>query len=102
MINDTLGSHIRKLRKQRNLTLREVSEQSSISLSYISDIERNIVNPSYDILCQLSDVFNITVPEIVNVNNIYQGKQDLEEIEILENLLSGINKLLDIKTKKEV
>ena len=99
-MNDTLGSHIRKLRKQRNLTLQEVSKLSGISLSYLSDIERNVVNPSYKVLYQLAEVLHITTPEIVNVNNVFKSRE-MEIIETLESVLAGFKKVLDIKTRKE-
>ena len=79
---DTIGSHIKKLRLERKLTLKELSNLSGVSIPFISGIERDSACPSYNSLQSLAKGLGITVPEIVNVNNVYQDKlsQELDEI----------------------
>ncbi|MEW5952136.1 MAG: helix-turn-helix transcriptional regulator [Bacillota bacterium] len=46
----SIGRKIRKLRQEQDLTLKELAARVGISLSYLSDIERNRSNPSVDTL----------------------------------------------------
>lgn len=51
MLNSrVLGQRIKELRKQNNLTLKQLASQSHISISYLSDIERGRCNPSLETL----------------------------------------------------
>lgn len=54
---DELPNMLRTLRKQANLTLKEVSEQTGISLSFISEVERGRANPSIETLMRLSAAY---------------------------------------------
>lgn len=62
----TLGDKLRALREDRGLTLRELGEQSGLSLTYLSEIERGTVYPSLDTLKQLASFFNVPVSIFVN------------------------------------
>ena len=79
---DTIGSHIRKIRIEKKLTLKELSKLSGVSIPFISGIERDSACPSYNSLQSLAKGLGITVPEIVNVNNVYENKliQELDEM----------------------
>ena len=41
-----LGNKIRHLRKSQKLKLNDVAERSGLSVSYISQLERDLVEPS--------------------------------------------------------
>jgi len=55
-----LHKALRACRKARNLTLREVSEASGLSISYLSDIERGRTVPRLDTLVGLLAVYGLT------------------------------------------
>ena len=40
------GSVIRRMRKSQNLILSDLGEKTGLSISFISQIERGIINPS--------------------------------------------------------
>jgi transcriptional regulator with XRE-family HTH domain len=54
-----LGEKVRALREERGLTLKEVSEVTKLSLTYLSEIERNSVHPSLDTVKQLAGFFGV-------------------------------------------
>lgn len=59
-----LGDNIRAIRKKRGLSINKVSEQSGISLSYLSTLENNkLNNPTLDKLKALADVLEVPVEE---------------------------------------
>ena len=57
---ETFGSYIRRLRKTRGLTLKQVETQAKVSNAYISQIERGLRNPPHpDILKRLAKTYNV-------------------------------------------
>ena len=59
-----LGERLRSLRKEKNLTLKDLSELANLSVPYLSDMEREEVNPSIESLQKVADAFNMTVREL--------------------------------------
>lgn len=65
-----IGEKLRQLRKQiHKLTLREVSERTGLSISFLSDIERGRTNPSLETLSKLADVYKVSISSIIPENN---------------------------------
>ncbi len=60
-----LGKTIQRLRKAYNLSLGELSEQSGVAKSIISQIERNETNPTLSTVVKLSRALDTTVDEVL-------------------------------------
>ena len=43
-----LGERLRSIRKEHKLTLKELRQHADLSVPYLSDLERGIVNPSIE------------------------------------------------------
>jgi len=43
---DQLGKRIKQMREERELTLKIVSEMTGLSIGFLSQVERNITDPS--------------------------------------------------------
>lgn len=56
---------IRKLRKERNLSLQELSKKSGVSLAMISQIERGKADPTITTLYKLCKGLDITIGSLV-------------------------------------
>ena len=54
-----IGAQIRDLRKAKRLTLHEVAEAAGISVSYLSQIERNVSRLPIGVLKKLADVLGV-------------------------------------------
>lgn len=54
-----LGEQVRKIRKQRAITLKELAEKTGLSIGYISQIERNLTDPSLSTLRKLSAALDV-------------------------------------------
>ena len=54
-----LGEKIRFFRKNKNITLQELSDNTGLSIGYISQIERNLVDPSLSSLRKISQYLDI-------------------------------------------
>lgn len=58
-LNERAANELRALRKARGLTLRGVSRLSGVSLTYLSEIERDKGNLSLDLLERLARVYDV-------------------------------------------
>lgn len=55
------GERIRDIRKAKNLTIKDVSEKAGVTIGLISQIERNLANPSLKSLQKIADVLEVPV-----------------------------------------
>lgn len=58
---DSIGPKLRALREKHGLTLREVSERTSLSISFISAVERSQATPSVAALQKLAAAYQTTL-----------------------------------------
>lgn len=56
-----VGLQVRQLRRQRHLTLDELSRRSGVSIGLISQIERGRGNPSFNTLVQLAHALDASI-----------------------------------------
>lgn len=57
--------NLKKIRQERNLTLKELSIKTGISTSYLSDLENLYrTNPNYKIVNKLLKVLNVKLAEL--------------------------------------
>lgn len=60
-----IGETLRSIRNERNLTLRQVSEGSHVSVSYLAEIERGEKDPSSRVLESVAAGLDIEVSELL-------------------------------------
>lgn len=60
-----IGVRIRFLRRQRGMTLDQLSAASSLTKSYVSKVERGLSVPSISTAMKIAEVFNITVSQLL-------------------------------------
>ena len=53
----TIGENIREIREKADMTLKEVSENTGVSISFLSDIERGRTLPSLKTLQKLANMY---------------------------------------------
>ncbi|CAN0605398.1 unnamed protein product, partial [Ectocarpus sp. 12 AP-2014] len=58
---DSLGADLRALRKSRSMTLAEVARQVGRSVGWMSQVERDLSQPTMPELKQLADVLGVSV-----------------------------------------
>lgn len=61
-----LGQRLRLIRKGHQLTLKDLSQISDLSVPYLSDMERGVVNPSIEALQKVAMAYNISVKELIS------------------------------------
>ena len=68
-----LGERLRLIRKEKKLTLKDLSQLADLSVSYLSDMERGVVNPSVETLQKVAKAHNMTV------QGLFSGVEELGE-----------------------
>lgn len=61
---NSIGEVIRNTRKKQKLTLKEVAKAGSISVSFLSEIERNKANPSISVLKRIANALNVNFTDL--------------------------------------
>ncbi len=59
-----IGEKIRSIRKSKNMTIVELSEQINVTSGYISQIERDLISPSLAVLKRLSNTLEVPLSEL--------------------------------------
>ncbi|NUU08597.1 helix-turn-helix transcriptional regulator [Leifsonia sp. C5G2] len=65
LLRHAIGSVLRRIRTERGTTLRELSEESRVSVPYLSEIERGRKEASSEILAALCRVLDVTEGELL-------------------------------------
>ena len=80
--NEKVGSFIAKIRKEKNLTQKELAEQLFVSDKTVSKWERGLSMPNVVLLIPIADVLDITVTELLRGETIHiEEKLDTNEVE---------------------
>ena len=66
MNNTRIGENIRRLRKEANMTQKDLADKLEISVSNITKYEKEQLEPNLNILKKLGEVFNISADELLN------------------------------------
>ena len=59
--DNALGASIRRTRKRRGLTIQQVAKLSGLSISFISQLERDLLSPSVNSLQKISRALGIQI-----------------------------------------
>lgn len=84
----TIGSNIKRLRKEKNLTQEQLAELVGVSFQAISKWENNIGYPDITLLPALSSVLDVSIDTIMGVDRS-QAEVDRLLLEIGETSKSG-------------
>lgn len=61
-----LGSRIKELRHEKNLTQRALAEKTHLSYGFISDIENGNRTPSLNTLNKITEALGVSVTDLLN------------------------------------
>ncbi len=83
-----LGERLRELRQQQERTLLQLAQATSLSVSYLSDLERGRTNPSIDTLEKIATAYQMTLGDLVAGAEGWETSPQ-------EGLPSGLQELVD-------
>ena len=58
---------LKEKRKERNLTLAQLSEKTGISTTHINDIENNIKEPSISMMIRIAKALDLKIEDLYKV-----------------------------------
>ncbi|PKH11648.1 helix-turn-helix domain-containing protein [Planomicrobium sp. MB-3u-38] len=98
----SLGERIRKLRKERGLTLQALAGEE-LSKGMLSLIENNKANPSMESLAYIAKQLNIHINELLEEVSPSELREVLQEVEniylkITDDMTSGFKKIVELVT----
>jgi len=64
-LRTTLGNNVRRLRGARGLSQEQLAFDAEIDRTYVSQIERAVINPSLQVLHRIGKVLDVSVPELL-------------------------------------
>lgn len=100
----TFGDTIKKLREDKKLTLREVSEFLKIDTSMLGKIEKNNRRPNKEMIAKFSELFNVSKKnltiEFLSDSVAYQIKDEDLASEVLKVAEEKVKYLKTIKNLK--
>ena len=101
-----VGEKIRNIRKSKNMTIVELSEQIDVTSGYISQIERDLISPSLAVLKRLSNVLEVPLSvlflekssdEIITIPHNQRTKVKLSDVNVELEFITPILKNGDKK-----
>ncbi|MDF2951321.1 MAG: DNA-binding protein [Anaerocolumna sp.] len=74
------GNKIKRYRNKNNMTIQEFANKTGLSTALLSQIERNIANPTINVLKTVSDAIGISIsellaPEIKNIDLVLRASE---------------------------
>lgn len=106
-----VGEKIRNIRKSRNMTIVELSEEINVTSGYISQIERDLISPSLSVLKRLSNTLEVSLSElfleepdtkVVTIPQSERTKVKLSNINVELEFITPLIKSGDKKSDCEV
>ena len=70
-----IGKNIQKIRKSFGYTQEKLAEIADVPTRYISDVEQDRANPSYEVLIKICNHFNIGLDEVFSGYLKIKGKK---------------------------
>ena len=86
MAKETFGQRITNLRKEKELTQNDIAEKIGVTAQAVSKWENDQATPDIDILIKLSDIFEISLDELlgkekkITVLNERPSKKDINKM----------------------
>ena len=65
MAKETFGERLTKLRKEKGLTQNDIADKVGVSAQAVSKWEKDLASPDIDILLKLSEIFEISMDELL-------------------------------------
>ncbi|MDE0084286.1 MAG: helix-turn-helix transcriptional regulator [Candidatus Poribacteria bacterium] len=95
-----LGQKIRKLRKEKELSLNKLAENAGISKAYLSQLENDVSKqPSAEILLKIASALGITIADLLDqpVRVYAEDFKDEDIPDVLREFIEKREEALDIQ-----
>jgi len=83
----SFGENLKKIRAEKNISQGELAEMLGVHATHISRYERDLTQPTLDVIKKLTDALNISADVLIFGNIEEQAKNKINDNELL-NLYS--------------
>jgi Predicted transcriptional regulators len=84
----TIGQRLREKRREKNMTLKQLAEATGLTVTYLSDVERDRTQPSLKTLGRVAEGFGVSTTDLMVGVDLLGGETD-------EALPPGLRELRD-------
>ena len=102
-MNEPLNKYLKRVRKERKLTLRAVEEETGISNAYLSQVENaKILRPSPSVLHKLAECYDVSYEHVMRLagHPLPTTSTGRENLEPAFRLSSSLNDLTEEEEKR--
>ena len=97
MVIHLFGDRLKELRKERNLTQEDIGNLCDVAKNTVSSWEKNINQPSFEIVKKLAQYFGVTIDYLLNftqndVDNMERLKQALKQAGMWNDAIDDISR----------
>lgn len=83
-----IGSRIKQVRKERRLTQEHLAERLSVSVGYVSQLERGVTKISLDTLAEIASILNCELAYFLDGVTLQQDSYLQQEMQTIFSKLS--------------
>lgn len=62
----TIGQRLREIRREKGLTLKQLADSSGLTLTYLSDVERDQTRPSLKALLRIASALEVSMADLLS------------------------------------
>lgn len=92
-----ISRNIKRVREQKNITQRKLSEEMNCSEVHISNLERDMANPSMKILINMANSLDVPLSELLYNKDKENSEYDITEYEGMFGELSSVRTVYILK-----
>lgn len=89
-MDEKIGALLKKIRKQQNVTLQDLSKKSGLSVAYISLLERGLNSPTIENLNKICQCLKITLTDLLSNLESEKLLVKKEERKVIFNNKEGV------------
>jgi len=89
------GKRLRKLRKEQNLTQKQIADKLGVNRATVAGYETKGMEPGYNTLNKLAEMFNVSADYLLGRTNQRQPYDNDEKIDKIKEALSEDQDLLE-------
>jgi len=93
LLRHAVGAALRRIRQDRELTLREVAAAARVSMPYLSEIERGRKEPSSEVLAGICGALGMTIVDLLD-----EARAELQPAAVLVDLTTRIDERVEVRT----
>lgn len=79
----SFGDNLKKIRTAKNVSQGELAELISMHPSHISRYERNLTNPTVDVVKRIADALKVSADELIYGDTQQKAKDKIQDNELL-------------------